>query len=107
MLHRYVVDQAHVVQYRRCQQPRLKLGAFGLLTFGMKSEQEQLVSTERHVLPFDIPERETVDAMQITHSVYAIHQFSPLENLHLSLGGRLDKVENGETFATWRATAAR
>jgi vitamin B12 transporter len=38
--------------------------------------------------------------------LFAIHQISPLDNLHLSFGGRIDDVENSDTFATWRATAA-
>jgi len=84
----------------------LKLGAFGLLTFGARAEREHLISTTRDVLPFPSPTRETVDAWQTTRSLYAIHQFSLFENLHLSLGGRLDDIEDGDTFGTWRATAA-
>jgi vitamin B12 transporter len=84
----------------------LKLGAFGLLSFGTKIEQETLVSTSRNVLPFPTDEVENVDASQNTRSVYALHQFSPFENLHLSLGGRIDDIEDGDTFGTWRATAA-
>ncbi|MCG7394782.1 TonB-dependent receptor [Microvirga sp. ACRRW] len=84
----------------------LKLGTFGLLTFGAKIEQETLLSTSRNVLPFPTNEVENVDASQNTRSVYALHQFSPIENLHLSLGGRIDDIEDGDTFGTWRATAA-
>ncbi|HZH09320.1 MAG TPA: TonB-dependent receptor [Microvirga sp.] len=84
----------------------LKLGSYGLLTFGAKAEQEHLISTSRNVLPFETPESETVDATQTTRSLYALHQFSPIENLHLSLGGRIDAVEDSDTFGTWRATAA-
>jgi len=84
----------------------LKLGAFGLLTLGAKIEQETLVATSRSVLPFPIDETVNVDATQNTRSVYALHQFSPFENLHLSLGGRIDDIEDGDTFETWRATAA-
>lgn len=84
----------------------LKLGPYGLLTFGAKAEQENLISTSRSVLPFATPENEDIDASQTTRSVYALHQFSLFENLHLSLGGRIDDIEDGDTFATWRATAA-
>ncbi|WP_243374877.1 TonB-dependent receptor plug domain-containing protein [Microvirga solisilvae] len=84
----------------------LKLGSFGLLTFGAKTEQETLLSTSRSVLPFPTNEIENVDASQNTRSVYALHQFSPIENLHLSLGGRIDDIEDGDSFGTWRATAA-
>ncbi|SCZ13128.1 TonB-dependent receptor plug domain-containing protein [Microvirga guangxiensis] len=84
----------------------LKLGAFGLLTFGTKIEQENLLSTSRNVLPFPTDEVENIDASQHTRSAYALHQFSPIENLHLSLSGRIDDIEDGDTFGTWRATAA-
>lgn len=84
----------------------LKLGTYGLLTFGAKAEQERLISTSRSLLPLETPESEDVNATQITRSLYALHQFSPLENLHLSLGGRIDAVEDSDTFGTWRATAA-
>ncbi len=84
----------------------LKLGAYGLLTFGAKIEQETLLSTSRSVLPFPTDEAENIDAKQNTRSVYALHQFSPIENLYLSLGGRIDDIEDGDTFGTWRATAA-
>ncbi|WP_445502522.1 TonB-dependent receptor plug domain-containing protein [Microvirga sp. G4-2] len=84
----------------------LKLGSYGLLTFGAKAEQENLISTSRSVLPFSTPENEDIDASQTTRSVYALHQFSLFENLHLSLGGRVDDIEDGDTFGTWRATAA-
>ncbi|WP_414475847.1 TonB-dependent receptor plug domain-containing protein [Microvirga sp. M2] len=84
----------------------LKLGALGLLTLGAKVEEETLVSTTRNVLPFETPTYNNVDASQTTRSLYALHQFSLIENLHLSLGGRVDAVEGGDTFGTWRATAA-
>ncbi len=84
----------------------LKLGTLGLFTFGAKAEQEHMISTTRSFLPFEMPESEDVDASQTTRSVYALHQLSPVENLHLSLGGRIDDVQGSDTFATWRATAA-
>jgi vitamin B12 transporter len=84
----------------------LKLGAFGLLTFGARAERERFLSTSRDVLPFPTLERETNDASQTTRSLYALHQFTVFENLHLSFGGRLDDIEDGDQFGTWRATAA-
>ncbi|QFU15506.1 TonB-dependent receptor plug domain-containing protein [Microvirga thermotolerans] len=84
----------------------LKLGTFGLLTFGAKIERERFLTTARDVLPFASPWRETNDASRDTRSVYALHQFSLFENLHLSFGGRLDAIEGGDRFGTWRATAA-
>lgn len=84
----------------------LKIGTFGLLTFGAKIEQETLTSRSWTILPAPTPVQQTADASQTTNSLYAIHQFSPFENLHLSLSGRLDSIVDGETFGTWRTTAA-
>lgn len=84
----------------------LKLGAFGLLTFGAKAERERFTSKSRDVLPFSGPWRETNDASRTTRSLFALHQFTLFENLHLSLGGRFDDIEDGDSFGTWRATAA-
>ncbi|MBZ6077258.1 TonB-dependent receptor plug domain-containing protein [Microvirga puerhi] len=84
----------------------LKLGTFGLLTFGAKLERERFVSKARDVLPFATLPHETNDASRDTRSIYALHQISLFENLHLSFGGRLDAIENGDQFGTWRATAA-
>lgn len=84
----------------------LKLGAFGLLTFGAKVERDSMTSTSRDVLPFPSPPRETNDASQTTRSLYALHQFTLFDNLHLSFGGRLDDIADGDRFGTWRATAA-
>lgn len=84
----------------------LNLGEFGLLSFGAKAERERLTSFGREVLPFSTPEQETNDASQTTRSLYALHQFTLFENLHLSFGGRLDDVEDSDRFGTWRATAA-
>ena len=84
----------------------LKLGTFGLLTFGTRLERERLVGSSEPVLPVPGPRLETSDASQTTRSLFAIHQISLWENLHLSFGGRLDDIEDGDRFATWRATAA-
>ena len=83
----------------------LKLGAYGLLIFGARSEQESAKTSEDWfgVTPFAHP---LIDKTQTTNSVFALHQFSVGERLHLSLGGRVDDVVGGETFPTWRATAA-
>ena len=84
----------------------LKLGTFGLLTFGAKFERERFLTTARDVLPFATPWRETNDASRDTRSIYALHQISLFENLHLSFGARLDAIEHEDSFGTWRATAA-
>jgi vitamin B12 transporter len=84
----------------------LKLDTFGLLTLGTKIERDRLVSRSQPVLPFPGPRLQTNDASQTTRSLFALHQISVWQNLHLSLGGRIDDVEGGDRFATWRATAA-
>src|SRR5215217_2404639 len=104
----------------------LKLGGFGLLTFGTRLERERLNSASQSVLPAPTPLQETNDASALTRSAFALYQTSLWQNLHLSFGGRIDDVEshrglcgrNGicepptrsptedDRFATWRATAA-
>ncbi|WP_048708616.1 TonB-dependent receptor plug domain-containing protein [Microvirga massiliensis] len=84
----------------------LKLGSAGLLTFGTRFENETFRSQESSVLPFPIAERETNDASRNTRSAYLLHQITLLDNLHLSIGGRIDDASKIDRFATWRATAA-
>jgi vitamin B12 transporter len=84
----------------------LKLGRFGLLTIGGRLEDEALRVTAQDVRPVPTRRVQTNDVSQTTRSLFAIHQISPLENLHLSFGGRIDDIEKVDTFATWRATAA-
>ncbi len=63
-------------------------------------------TTAEDVRPTPTRRAETNDVSQMTRSLFAVHQVSPVENLHLSFGGRIDDVEDSDTFATWRATAA-
>jgi vitamin B12 transporter len=56
--------------------------------------------------PFPSDKNLDLTASQSTHSIFASHQFSLGERLHLSLGGRIDDVRDVDTFATWRATLA-
>jgi vitamin B12 transporter len=84
----------------------LALGSYGQITFGSRVERERLVSHSEPILPVPGPTLETNDASQTTRSLFALHQISLWENLHLSLGGRIDDLEDADRFATWRATAA-
>jgi vitamin B12 transporter len=82
----------------------LKLGIYGLLTFGAKNETETLKTTDQDQP--DGPDLTTLSARQITNSVYAQHQFTVLDRLDLTYGGRMDAVGGVRIFDTWRATAA-
>jgi len=81
-----------------------KLGTYGLLTFGAKNETETLKNTGQN--DPTSPQITTMSARQTTNSVYVQHQFTMLDRLDISYGGRVDSVEAGETFETWRTTAA-
>jgi vitamin B12 transporter len=84
----------------------LKMGSFGLFTFGAKAEQDQADSFSQIVLPTPAPRLRDIAAEQTTVSAFALHQLTLFDRLHLSLGGRADNVRDVATFATWRATAA-
>ena len=47
-----------------------------------------------------------IAAQQVTNSIYAEHRINLFQRLDLTLGGRVDAIEGGRTFETWRATAA-
>jgi vitamin B12 transporter len=82
----------------------LNIGSFGSLVFGAKSETETANETEDPD-PNDgsyVP----VSARQVTNSLYAEHRINLFQRLDVTLGGRIDAVESGRTFETWRATAA-
>ncbi len=81
----------------------LKLGAFGLATFGAKTETE----TARTAQEPDTPGAFTpLDASQTTNSVFAQHQFTLFNRLDFTYGGRIDAVPGNRTFDTWRSTVA-
>ena len=82
----------------------LNIGPFGSLIFGARSETETASETE-DPNPND-GSFTPVSAQQTTNSVYAEHRINLFQRLDVTLGGRIDAVENGRTFETWRATAA-
>ena len=84
----------------------LKLGRFGLLAFGARSETESAVTSQDYPAGYAGAPFQGVSARQTTNSLFALHGFSPANNIDVSLGGRVDAVEGGKTFATWRATIA-
>jgi vitamin B12 transporter len=82
----------------------LKLGPYGVLTFGARTEIET-ASTSQDPNPNDgsfFP----INAQQTTNSGFALHKFSLGDRFDFTYGGRIDAVEGGQTFATWRTTAA-
>ncbi len=81
----------------------LKLGPFGLVTFGARNETESVHTSQDPSTPDTFT---PVDAAQTTHSGFAQHQFTVLDRLDLTYGGRVDAVEDNHTFETWRTTAA-
>ncbi len=91
------------MRYGAEYQGDLDLGPYGGLTFGARSETET-ASTSQSPNPDDA--FTPVDARQVTNSVYALHHIDLFRRLDLTLGGRIDAIEGGQTFATWRATAA-
>ena len=82
----------------------LKLGAFGGLTLGARTETET-ASTSQSPNPDD-GSFTPIRAQQTTNSVFAEHRLTLGDRLDLTLGGRIDAIEQGQTFATYRATAA-
>lgn len=83
----------------------LRLGVLGMLIFGARLEEEKAQTAEKWFSGFT-DKQPRIDASQTTRSIFALHQMTLGERLHVSLGGRVDSIINGPTFATWRATAA-
>jgi len=81
----------------------LKLGAFGALTFGARNETETISTSQS---PNPDGSFTPIRAQQATNSVFAEHRLTLGDRLDLTLGGRIDAIEQGQTFETWRATAA-
>src|SRR4051812_16968861 len=95
----------------------LRLGALGTLTLGARIERETADSFSQPLAPTPGLSTRTIAAEVDTRSLFALHQITLFERLHLSLGGRMDDVvgpdhrtgddENRiDRFYTWRATAA-
>lgn len=82
----------------------LKLGGYGDFVFGARNETET-ARTSQSPDPND-GSFTPIDARQITNSVFAEQRLALFSRLDLTLGGRIDAIEGGQTFDTWRATAA-
>jgi vitamin B12 transporter len=82
----------------------LKLGAFGLFTFGAKNETET-IRTQVQDSPAT-PMYVNQASQRTTNSIFAQHQLTVFDRLDLTYSGRMDAVSGYQTFGTWRTTAA-
>lgn len=83
-------------------QSDVALGALGLATIGARVETETAQSSrEAWIVDNFTP----THAIQTTWSGYAQHQFTVLDRLDISYGGRVDAVSHNRTFMTWRTMA--
>jgi vitamin B12 transporter len=82
----------------------LKFGGYGDFVFGARNETET-ARTSEDPNPDD-GSFTPISARQVTDSVFAEHRLTLFDRLDLTFGGRIDAIEGGQTFETWRATAA-
>ena len=88
-------------------QGNLKLGAFGSLIAGTRTQHETADTYSTNLLPIPGPRKELLGGKaQDTNSVFALWQVPIGERLNITLGGRVDDVVDVARFETWRATAA-
>lgn len=93
----------------------LRLGAFGQLTLGARTERDKARQSMGELYPVVTSEATSVNARQTTNSAFGIWSKTIGENWNVSLGARLDDVSGaddikggrgGVTFGTWRATSS-
>jgi vitamin B12 transporter len=84
----------------------LRLGSFGLLSFGARIEREAIATHQADLSPFVTQRQKTLGKDQTTRSAFALWQLPLGERLDLSFSGRIDDVSRADVFRTWRATAA-
>lgn len=87
-------------------QATLKLGAFGTLIAGAKTQAETAQTSTTALLPIPGAQTPALDRRQDTNSLFALWSVPIGERLTVSLGGRVDDVVDVARFETWRATAA-
>jgi vitamin B12 transporter len=87
-------------------QGNLRMGAFGSLTFGARSEHETANTFAEQFQPTPRPRMPMLAGEQTTHAGFALWQLPIADRLFLTLGARIDDVANVDRFETWRATAA-
>lgn len=87
-------------------QANLKLGSFGTLIYGAKTQSETAQTFSTNVLPIAGLMTPLLAKQQDTNSAFALWSVPVGERLNVTLGGRVDDVVNVARFETWRATAA-
>ena len=85
-------------------QGEARWGAVGTTIFGLKAEREWARTQERW-LP-NSAKATQIERGQTTQSAFLQHQIAFGDRLDLTVGGRVDRVLGGKTFATGRATLA-
>jgi len=84
---------------------------FGALMIGARREAEFAWSDQDpHPLPYTYDgvtySYSPTDAMQTTNSVFAQKRLAISDRFDVTVGGRVDAIEEGATFPTWRTTFA-
>jgi vitamin B12 transporter len=87
-------------------QATLRLKQFGTLIAGGRVERETADSFGQAILPVPGLNLRTLAAGQTTSSAFFLWQLPLGERLSFSFGGRYDKISDGGTFPTYRATVA-
>ena len=87
-------------------QANLKLGSFGTLVYGAKTQTETAQTFNTNILPIAGLMTPVLSKRQDTNSAFALWSVPIGERLSVTLGSRVDDVVDVARFETWRATAA-
>ncbi|MET0709769.1 MAG: TonB-dependent receptor [Tardiphaga sp.] len=87
-------------------QATLKLGPWGSLIYGAKTQSETAQTYTTAMLPVPGALTPVLAKRQDTNSAFALWSVPVGERLNITLGGRVDDVVDVARFETWRATAA-
>lgn len=80
------------------------LNAFGFLTFGLRNETEFSDASQD---PDYVDDSFTArSSHQTTNSVFVQHRYAFTDRFDASWAARVDAIESGKTFGTWRLTGA-
>lgn len=87
-------------------QGTLRMGQFGSLIFGGKTQHEKAETFLTKLLPVAVSAVPQLNGKQDTNSIFTLWSAPIGERLNITLGGRIDDVSGVASFGTWRATAA-